>query len=105
MYSIVEIKGKQYQAVPGGYITVDRIDASPGESYTDFKVLLHKDKQEKIAVGTPYLDNVKIKATITAEIRGPKVTAYRYKPKSRYTKKRGNKQRFTRLKIESISAA
>ena len=104
MYSIVEIKGKQYRVEAGKEIAVDKIGEKEGADYSDIKVLLHSEGEGKVSVGTPYLENIKVKATVAGDYRGAKVTAVRYKPKSGYTKTHGHRQQYTRLKIESISA-
>lgn len=61
-------------------------------------LLLFDDKQVK--VGTPELDSPKVTATvIEAEVKGPKIKVLKFKPKNRYHKLTGHRQRFTRIKI------
>lgn len=102
MFSIVEIKGKQYRVEEGASVSVDRIDQEPGSSYDDIKVLMHHKKEGESKIGQPYLDDVKVTAKVVEEERAEKVTAVRYKPKAGYTKRRGHRQKYTVLSIESI---
>lgn len=102
MYSIVEIQGKQYRVETGAVLRVDRLDLAGGAAVPDIKVLLHKKSDEDIQVGKPYVSGVKVSAKVIDEVRGEKVVAVRYKPKSGYTKTHGHRQRYTRVQIDSI---
>jgi large subunit ribosomal protein L21 len=103
MYSIVEIKGKQYRVEPEQSVRVDHIDLEPGTVFNEIKVLFHNDSG-KVQIGQPYLDKIKVVAKVEKYVRGEKVKSIRYKPKSGYTKTHGHKQDYTVLKIEKISA-
>jgi len=79
MYAIVEINGKQYHAEQGKDLVVDRFDAMPGQSIVFEKVLLLSGDETK--VGTPYVNDAAIKATVREEIKGDKIIVFKYKPK------------------------
>jgi large subunit ribosomal protein L21 len=100
-YAIVEDGGKQYKAVEGDTIEVDRYKSEIGEKIDLDRVLLISDG-ENIAVGTPYLKGAKVEATIEAQIKAPKIVVFKYKPRERYRVKTGHRQRYTRLRISSI---
>jgi large subunit ribosomal protein L21 len=100
-YAIVEDGGKQYKAVEGGSIEIDHYQAEVGEQIDLDRVLLITDG-ESTSVGTPYLDDAKVEATIESQIKGPKIVVFKYKARQRYRVKTGHRQRFTRLRIESI---
>jgi large subunit ribosomal protein L21 len=100
-YAIVEDGGKQYKAVEGETIEVDRFQAEIGEQVDLDRVLLISDG-EKISVGTPYLDGVKISAKVEDQIKGPKIVVFKYKPRVRYRVKTGHRQKYTRLLIGEI---
>lgn len=99
-YAIVESGGKQYKAVPGSVIEVDRLDVEAGES-VELDVLLLSDEDE-VVVGTPLVSGKKIKASVLGEVKGPKIIVFKYKPKQRYRRKQGHRQRYTRLQIETL---
>jgi large subunit ribosomal protein L21 len=99
MYYIVEIKGKQYCVKDGDLLDVDYTGFDKDASFDDVRVLLTKKEDGTVDIGTPYIDSVNISATITDEVRGPKVTTVHYKPKSGYVKKRGHRQKYSTLKI------
>ncbi len=101
-YAIVEDGGKQYKAVEGGTIEVDRFSAEVGEQVDLERVLLFVDG-EQVSVGTPVVEGVKIQATVVAQIKGPKLIVFRYKPKKRIRVKTGHRQKYTRLQIDTIA--
>lgn len=102
-YAIVESGGKQYKAVPGRTIEVDRLGGQAGDTVELDVVLLSEDGEVK--VGTPFVDGIKVKASVVGEVKGPKIIVFKYKPKIRYRRKQGHRQRYTQIKIESIEEA
>ena len=101
-YAIVEDGGKQYKAIEGGTIEVDRFDAEIGEQVDLERVLLVVDG-DQISVGTPVVEGVVVQATVVGQIKGPKLIVFRYAPKKRIRVKTGHRQKYTRLKIETIA--
>jgi large subunit ribosomal protein L21 len=100
-YAIVESGGKQYRAVEGSTIEVDRLPGEVGEQISLENVLLVAD-EGAVKVGTPNIKGAKVSATIAGHIKGPKLVVFRYRPKKRIRVKTGHRQQYTRLKIESI---
>jgi large subunit ribosomal protein L21 len=100
-YAIVEDGGKQFRAVEGGYIEVDRFDAEIGDQLDLDRVLLVTDGDD-VKVGTPVVSGAKVEATVVAQVKGPKVVVFKYTPKKRYRVKKGHRQQYTRLQINSI---
>ena len=101
-YAIVEDGGKQYKAVEGGTIDVDHFASEIGEQLDLERVLLISD-DGGVTVGTPLVQGAKIQATVVDQIKGNKVVVFKYKPKKRYRVKSGHRQKYTRLKIDSIA--
>ena len=67
------------------------------------RVLLIADG-DKITTGTPVVDGAKVVATSRGDGRGDKIIVLKYKPKTRYHKKTGHRQLYTRLAIDKILA-
>lgn len=101
-YAIVESGGKQYKAVEGGFIEVDRLPVNAGESIELDKVLLVADG-DQVTIGTPTVEGAKIKATVVNHVKGPKLIVFKYRPKKRYRVKTGHRQQYTRLQVVEIS--
>jgi large subunit ribosomal protein L21 len=100
-YAIVENGGKQYRAVEGSTIEVDRMDIEVGQDVDLGSVLLLVDGDD-IAVGAPVVGKAHVKATVVEHVKGPKIVVFRYRPKKRYRVKTGHRQQYTRLKVNSI---
>lgn len=101
-YAIVEDGGKQYKAVIGETIDVDRYPLEVGEEIDLERVLLISDG-ENVTVGTPFVKGAKLQATVIAQVKGPKVVVFRYKPKERIRTKTGHRQKYTRVRIDAIN--
>jgi large subunit ribosomal protein L21 len=101
-YAIVEDGGKQYKAVEGSTIDVDLYPSEVGEQIDLERVLLVADDGD-VSIGTPILSGAKVQATVVAQVKGPKIVVFKYKPKKRSRVKTGHRQKYTRLMIDSIT--
>jgi len=101
IYAIVETGGKQYKVAPKQTIEVERLGVPEGDKVDLEKVLFIGDC-EKTLVGNPTIEGAKVIATSLGEIKGEKVTVFKYKPKVRYRRKKGHRQIQTRLYIDEI---
>lgn len=100
-YAIVESGGKQYTAIEGETIEVDRLSVEAGNKVPLETVLMVVDG-EKVAVGTPLVKGAQVNTTVVAHEKGAKVVVFKYRPKKRYRVKTGHRQHYTRLKVDSI---
>jgi large subunit ribosomal protein L21 len=103
-YAIVESGGKQFRAVEGGTIEVDRLPIESGAKVKLEQVLLLADG-ENITVGTPLVKNVPVWTTVVEHFKGPKVNIFNYSPKKRIRVKIGHRQNYTRLLVEQIGGS
>ena len=101
-YAIIQTGGKQYQAIPGKTIAVEKIEGEAGTAVTIDHVLFRKTGAEKFEFGTPTVSGAAVKASIVKQMRGPKVTIFRFKRRKKMRTKRGHRQPITVLRIESI---
>lgn len=100
-YAIVASGGKQYKAVEGATIDVDLLDVEVGQ-LVKFEEVLLVVEDENIQVGTPSVKGAQVSSTVVDHIKGKKVDTFKYSPKKRIRVKSGHRQRYTRLKIETI---
>jgi len=103
-YAIVESGGKQYKAVEGGTLEVDRLPVEPGANVKLEQVLLLADG-EAITVGTPVIKDSPIWTKVLEHFKGEKVTIFNYSPKKRIRVKTGHRQNYTRLLVEQIGGS
>lgn len=100
-YAIIRSGGKQYRCTEGQAIEVDRLAAEAGSTYTFGDVLLLAN-DGGVTVGAPTVPGATVSATVDGEVKGPKVYAFRYKAKERQRRKRGHRQKYTRLVVKKI---
>src|SRR5512140_2976964 len=100
-FAIVESGGKQYRAVEGGTIEVDRLQLNPGDSVKLEQILLFADG-DNITVGMPVVKDLPVWTTVLEHFKGDKVTIFNYSPKKRIRVKTGHRQNYTRLAIEQF---
>jgi large subunit ribosomal protein L21 len=101
-YAIVRTGGKQYRAVVGQSIDVEKLPYDEGQSIELDEVLLIARDNGDPLVGKPLVNGAKVKATVVRQFRGPKIIVWKYKAKQRYRRRKGHRQYYTRLKIEAI---
>jgi len=99
--AIVESGGKQYRAVEGSTIDVDRLAHEVGKKFDFERVLLMADG-DIVMVGTPTIGEIIVSATVVDHVKGPKVTSFKYRPKKRIRVKGGHRHFYTRLMIDFI---
>ncbi len=100
--AVIYTGGKQYLVSEGEELEVELL--APEKSAV-FEALMVIDG-EKTSVGTPTVGGVQVKADIVEQVvKQDKVVAIRYKSKKRVHKRRGHRQKLTRVKIKSISTA
>ena len=100
-YAIIATGGKQYQAIPGKTIAIEKLEGESGESVTFTDVLFRKNGDGKFEFGQPFLDTP-VKATIVKNMKGPKVIIFRHKRRKKQRTKRGHRQPITVVRIEAI---
>ena len=100
-FAIVESGGKQYRAVEGRTIEVDRLPVETGKQFDIERVLLMADGDE-IMVGTPTVDGIQVKVTVVDHTKGPKIDRFKYRPKKRIRVRGGHRQHYTMLKVDFI---
>lgn len=102
MFAVIETGGKQYRVTQGKKIKVEKLNAEEGKSLIIDKVLLINDN-DKVNVGDPYIKGAKVETKVLEQGREKKIIVFRYHPKTRYRKKKGHRQPFTKLEITKIS--
>lgn len=104
MFVVVQIGSTQYSIKEKDEILVDRLEIEEGKNYKIEKVLLlSEDDGKKVMIGMPYLETVKVEARVLGHEKGEKIRVFKMKPKKRYTRTRGHRSEYTRLKILKVS--
>jgi large subunit ribosomal protein L21 len=103
MYAIVRTGGRQYRAEVGALIDVERLPNEVGEEI-ELKDVLLVANSDGVKIGQPLVEGASVTATVVDQFKGKKVIVWKYIPKQRYRRKRGHRQYYTRLRIDTINA-
>ncbi len=103
MYAVIKTGGKQYRVNPGDSIEVEKLPYEVGEQIELEQVLLVANGSGT-KIGQPLVAGAKVKATVTRQAKGRKVIVFKYRRSSRYRRKGGHRQNYTRLRIDEIIA-
>ncbi|MBD3273541.1 50S ribosomal protein L21 [Candidatus Dependentiae bacterium] len=101
-YAIFQTGGKQYQAIPGKTIAVEKLDGNDGDKIEFTEVLFRKTEDGKFEFGKPFIEGAKLTASIVKQTKGPKVIVFRHKRRKKQRTKKGHRQPATVIRIESI---
>jgi large subunit ribosomal protein L21 len=101
-YAIFQTGGKQYQAIPGKTVAVEKLDANVGETVEFKEVLFRKKGEGEFEFGAPYITGATLKASIVKQTKGPKLVIFKFKRRKKYRVKKGHRQPMTVIRIESI---
>lgn len=102
MYAVVRTGGKQYRVTVGDSLEVEKLAGDVGETVTLDDVLLISNG-DKVVIGQPTVADAHVEALISGQYRGPKILAFRYRPKKRIRVRKGHRQHVTRLEVQSVS--
>ncbi len=102
MFAVIKTGGKQYVVKEGDVITVEKLEAEVGGPVS-FEVMLLSDEEGKdMKLGTPLL-STKATGEVVEHGRGKKIEVVKYKAKTRYKKRVGHRQPFTKVKISKLA--
>jgi len=102
IYAVIRTGGKQYRVEPHQIIDVELIPAGVGSVVELTDVLLVANDNGDVKVGMPLVEGARVIARVVEHGKADKVVVFKYKAKTRYRRKRGHRQLYTRLAIEEI---
>nr|YP_011007279.1 50S ribosomal protein L21 [Scytothamnus australis]WAM64708.1 50S ribosomal protein L21 [Scytothamnus australis] len=100
-YAIIEASGRQFWVEPKKFIESNRLILKIGSTILIRRILFAKTNANSF-VGRPYLNNIVVKGVISKHFLGPKILVFKMKPKKKYRRSFGHRQKLTRLLIQSI---
>lgn len=102
--AVIKTGGKQYVVSKGDTIVIEKLpgEVKKGDAVTFSEVLL-VDNGSDTTIGTPLIKGARVSGTVESVFRAKKVEVVKYKPKSRYYKRRGHRQPAVKVIIDAIS--
>lgn len=101
MIAVIKSGGRQYKVAVGQTLEVNRLPVEDGAQISIREVLFVSDNDRSL-VGTPFVANAAVMATVKGRKRGKKLIVFRYKAKKRVRHQRGHRQDLTVLTIDDI---
>ena len=102
-FAVIFTGGKQYVVSVGDILDVEQLPQEYKEGDTvEFDKVLLVDNGIDATIGMPYIAGAKVKAIYQGEKKGKKLSIIRYKAKSNRDRKIGHRQKYDRVKIESL---
>ena len=111
-FAIIETGGKQYKVAEGDVLLIEKLSSKSPKgglvkelkkgSKVIFDRVLLVDDGKSTRVGTPYIAGAKVTATFEEEGKHKKIKVIKFKAKSRYFKKRGHRQPYSKVKITAL---
>ena len=101
-YAVIETGGKQYRVKAGNTLNVELLTGEPGSTIELTAVQAVSDGKD-LKIGTPFVKGAKVTAEIVAQIKGPKVVAFKKKRRKGYERKVGHRQPLTTLRVTQIA--
>lgn len=100
-YAIFANGGKQYQAIVGKTIGLEKIEGEVGDKISFDEVLLRKNG-DTVEIGTPHVKGASIKASIVKHDKEAKVIIFHFKRRKKSRVKKGHRQPLTVVRVEAI---
>ena len=100
-YAVFKTGGKQYRVSPGDTLDVEKLPVGV-ESVAEFCEVLAISDGGEVTFGSPYVPGAKVLAQVQSHHADKKIVVFKYKAKTRYRRKKGHRQDYTRLLIQDI---
>jgi large subunit ribosomal protein L21 len=102
MYAVFVTGGRQFRAVPGEVLRVEKIDAEVGAAVEIDRVLMIGDG-ETVRIGTPVLEGAKVTAKVRGHGRADKIRIVKFRRRKHHRKEMGHRQHYTEIEITGIT--
>ena len=101
-YAIIRTGGKQFRVEPGKSIRIPTIPGDAGTS-VEFNDVLLGNTGSSVKVGVPALKGATVTGEIVKHGLDDKIIVFKFKRRKNYARKQGHRQKFTEVRIKSIS--
>jgi len=104
MYAVFRSGGKQYRAVEGDVLRLEKIEADEGATIKFDEVLLVGEGSD-IKVGTPLLSGSTVSGKVVRQGKSRKVPVVKFKRRQNYLRQGTHRQFFTEVEITGITGS
>ncbi len=106
MYAIIEDSGTQIKVSQGDVVKVAIRDLPADAATVTFdRVLFVSDPEAgKVKIGKPLVPSASVTADVLAEEKTPRVDVVKFKRRKTYTRRKGHRQDYLKVKITEIKS-
>ena len=102
MYAVIATGGKQYRVMVGDTLDVEKLSADDSGA-VQLRPVLFVGDDGAVTSGADALESITVKATVVDQVKGPKLTVFKYKNKTGYRNRNGHRQPLTRIRVDEIT--
>ena len=102
MYAVIATGGKQYRVMVGDTLDVEKLSADDSGA-VQLRPVLFVGDDGAVTSGADALAGITVKATVVDQVKGPKLTVFKYKNKTGYRNRNGHRQPLTRIRVDEIT--
>ena len=102
-YAVFKTGGKQYRVKPGDTLDVEKLSVAV-DSIAEFGEVLAISDNGEVTFGSPLIEGARVLARVDSHYKDKKLMVFKYKSKTRYRRKKGHRQTYTRLVIQDIQS-
>jgi large subunit ribosomal protein L21 len=105
VYAIISDGAHQYQVEEGQILEVQRKELPDDAETIEFdRILFVGGAEEGPKIGTPVVEGAKVIASVLGEIKGQKITIQKMRRRKNSRVKKGHRQKYLRVKVETIES-
>ena len=101
MHAVILTGGKQYRVKAGDVLSVEKLEAGPGQKVSFSRVLLIED-DGAVHLGTPVLENALVRAEVLENYKDDKILVFKKKRRKQFRRTRGHRQQLSRIRVDGI---
>lgn len=103
MHAIIKTGGKQIRVAVGDSIFVEKLEGNVDDKIVFDQVLCITKDDGSTKFGSPILKGAKVEGTIERQGKQAKIVVFRYRAKHNIRVKRGHRQPYTKVTINTIT--
>ena len=104
MYAVIQDRGRQHTVRSGDEILCDLdLEKSEGEAITFGEILVLGDEGET-RIGKPFVEGAQVVGEVLGMHKSAKLIVFKFKRRKNVRRKKGHRQKYTRVLIKEIRA-
>ena len=102
MYAIICDGGRQFKVSKDQLLDIDFRETAETGDKIEFDRVLAIGEEDGLKLGQPTVEGAKVTASVVGLEKGEKLYIQKYRRRKNYAVRTGHRQKYTRIKIESI---